>query len=147
MRSSLGAITFYLAQNQSAQAKLQAALDAALGAPAGAAADDADAVVAPFDCVKNVGYLQDCINEGLRLHATIGIDLPRVVPPEGLAVAGRCFPPGTVVGVPIFTLHRLKAVWGADADAFDPDRWERGDRSELMKAFTPFGIGPRCVGR
>lgn len=43
-------------------------------------------------------------------------------------------------------LQRDKNIWGADADVFDPERWEhfRPKANEFM----PFGGGPRaCAGR
>jgi benzoate 4-monooxygenase len=68
--------------NPSAQKKLQAELDEALGPvivadkPSGGGADDDESAVhyetavAAFDAVKNLPYLEACINEGLRLHST-----------------------------------------------------------------------------
>lgn len=141
--SSLGAITFYLAQNQQAQAKLQAELDAALGPPGGDASDEG--VVPPYEHVKHLPYLLDAINEGLRIHSTGGMGFPREVPESGMTIAGKYFPAGTVVGCPLLTLHRLKSVWGEDADEYNPDRWSRGDRAEMLKAFAPFQVGPRCA--
>ncbi|GJE88302.1 cytochrome P450 [Phanerochaete sordida] len=144
--SSLGAIVYYIARDQGVQAKLQQELDEALGAPELDA--NTDEVVAPFDAVKNLAYLQDVINEGLRLHSTLGFGLPREVPVGGLTVAGRTFPAGTHISCPMYTLHRLQSIWGDDADVFNPDRWARGDRKTMLSAFAPFSLGPRaCIGR
>ncbi|EKM55699.1 uncharacterized protein PHACADRAFT_256510 [Phanerochaete carnosa HHB-10118-sp] len=144
--TSIAAITYHVARTQDVQAKLQEELDDALGVPD--ASSNADNVVAPFDLVKNLAYLQDVINEGLRLHSTIGVGLPREVPEEGLTVAGKALLPGTHVSCPLYTLHRLKSIWGDDADEFNPDRWARGDRKAMLKYFAPFSTGPRaCVGR
>ncbi|KAJ7211196.1 cytochrome P450, partial [Mycena pura] len=59
---------------------------------------------------------------------------------DGLSVDGNAFPPGTVLSVPSFTIHRDLNVWGPDVEE---------DRKELMaKTFDPFSVGPRaCVGR
>jgi cytochrome P450 len=46
-------------------------------------------------------------------------------------------------------VHRDPAVWGDDADRFDPDRFlpERV-RGRLPHAYKPFGTGERsCIGR
>ena len=137
--SSLGAITYYLARTPAVQTKLQKELDAALGSPS----PNDQAVIATYDQVKNITYLQDVINEAMRLHSTAGVGLPRIVPETGLTIAGHTFAPGTEVSCPTYTIHRLKSVWGADADEFNPDRWSRGERGEMSKYFVPFSIGPR----
>ncbi|MFF3515686.1 cytochrome P450 [Streptomyces sp. NPDC002573] len=46
-------------------------------------------------------------------------------------------------------LHRDPEVWGADAERFDPDRFEAGAvRARPGHTFKPFGTGARaCIGR
>ncbi|MGW5481411.1 cytochrome P450 [Streptomyces sp. NPDC004008] len=46
-------------------------------------------------------------------------------------------------------LHRDPEVWGADAERFDPDRFEaRAVRARPGHTFKPFGTGARaCIGR
>ena len=46
-------------------------------------------------------------------------------------------------------LHRDPAVWGEDAEAFDPDRFDPAAvRARPAHAFKPFGTGARaCIGR
>jgi len=137
------AITYYVSRDQRVQAKLQAELDEAL-----ATVDDA---VAPYDTVKDLPYLDAVINEGLRVHSTIGAGLPRIVPAGGLTVLGERFKEGTWVSVPTYTTQRNKAVWGQNADEFYPERWIGADgeaKKEMMRAFAPFSLGPRaCIGR
>lgn len=150
--------------NPSTQKKLQAELDEALGpvivgTPSSASSDPSDAThyetaVAASDVVKSLPYLEACINEGLRLHSTSSMGLPRVVPPGGLIVRGRFFPEGAVLSVPSFTIHRDPSVWGADVEAYRPERWlEEGgaskeQREKMWAAFNPFSYGPRaCVGK
>lgn len=61
-------------------------------------------------------------------------------------------PSGTpVVFLPLL-IHRNKALWGPDAEQFDPERWI--DRSRVKKfvenptMWMPFSLGPRiCVGQ
>lgn len=143
LRSSLGALTFYLAQHPSAQSKLQAELDGALGAPHAFGNDDVESV--SYENIKNLQYLQDVVNEGLRLFSIAGFGLPRIVPEGGLTILGHHFTPGTVISVPLYVVHRDKSVWGDDAEVFNPDRWAVGDRVAMTKAFAPFSIGPRHV--
>ncbi|KAJ6588602.1 cytochrome P450 monooxygenase pc-bph [Mycena capillaripes] len=139
--NSTCAIIYYLAKNQEKQAKLQAELDEQLGTE--------DELVANGEQVKRLPYLDACINEALRLHSTSALGLPRIVPEGGLVINDRAFPAGTVLSVPSFTIHRDPAVWGADVEAFRPERWFEEERKDAMqRTFNPFSVGPRaCVGR
>lgn len=134
--SSTCAILYYLARNRHAQAKLHEELDEQLGS-------DMDDPVAFGSQLKNVPYLDACINEGLRLHSTSAIGLPRVVPEGGLTVRGQFFPAGTVLSVPSFTIHRDPSVWGEDVEEFRPERWFERDQAAMNRAFNPFSVGPR----
>ncbi|KAJ7038031.1 cytochrome P450 monooxygenase [Mycena alexandri] len=139
--NSTCAIIYYLASNPKVQDKLQAELDEQLGTE--------DELVATGEQVKRLPYLDACIDEALRLHSTSALGLPRIVPEGGLVIAGHAFPAGTVLSVPSFTIHRDPAVWGADVEAFRPERWFEEDKKEAMqRTFNPFSVGPRaCVGR
>lgn len=89
--------------------KLQAELDEALPS------ND----VPTFEQVRNLKYMDMVIQETLRIHSTSSQGLPRVVPPgDGLEVAGRKFPQGTVLSVPAYVMHHSKEIWGPDADEF-----------------------------
>ncbi|KAF8756989.1 Cytochrome P450 monooxygenase [Rhizoctonia solani] len=131
--SSSCAIAYYLAANPECQRKLQAELDKNLkpvissppstsqsGIPPLPPSD----VAARFADVKSLSYLQACVNEGLRLHSTSGIGLPRLFRRDQLS---------------------NQEIWGDDANDYRPERWfER----EVGKEFNPFSFGPRaCVGR
>ncbi|KIP11869.1 hypothetical protein PHLGIDRAFT_82811 [Phlebiopsis gigantea 11061_1 CR5-6] len=134
------AIVYYLARYPEVQRKLQRELDEALAME--------DETVSTYEQVKRLPYLQACIDEALRIHATSGIGLPRLVPEGGLTVCGEFFPEGTVLSVPTYTIHRNTEVWGKDADTFRPERWFEQDKTAMQKTFNPFSFGPRsCVGR
>ncbi|KAL5522615.1 hypothetical protein ACEPAG_8632 [Sanghuangporus baumii] len=136
------AITYYLAANPRVQAKLQKELDEALGV------DDAEDPVTTYAQIKSLPYLEAVINEAMRIHSTLGNGLPRVAPEGGLTVCGKTFPEGTVLSVPMYTVHRDPDAWGADADVYRPERWFERDPMKLQKSFYPFSFGPRaCVGR
>lgn len=133
--SSSCAITYHLAHNPAAQAKLQKELDDALGSE--------DDPVATFEQVKRLPYLEAVINEALRIHSTSAMGLARLVPEGGLTVLGKTFPQGTVVSVPTYTIHRDKGAWGDDSEDFRPERWFERDEETIQKAFNPFSFGPR----
>lgn len=148
------AITYFLATHPEAQKKLQAELDEALGpcvcpnAELKASVDELKADVAPYDAVKALPYLEACIQEGLRIHSTSAIGLPRIVPPGGFTIMGRYFKEGCILSVPSYTIHRDKDVWGEDVEEFRPERWFEGDKEKMQRAFNPFSWGPRaCVGK
>ena len=46
-------------------------------------------------------------------------------------------------------LHRLKEVWGEDAEDFKPERFSKENKAKIdPDAYIPFGIGQRsCIGR
>ncbi|KAF9001677.1 cytochrome P450 monooxygenase pc-bph [Cyathus striatus] len=138
--NSFGAIMYYLAKNQAAQKTLQAELDEMFG--------HEDEIILSYEQVKRLKYLEACINEALRLHGTIAVGLPRIVPEGGLAVNGRHFPEGSILSVPTYTIHRNKEVWGEDADEYRPERWFEQNQAAMTKCFNAFSYGPRgCVGR
>ncbi|CAE6470467.1 unnamed protein product [Rhizoctonia solani] len=149
------AIAFYLAANPECQRKLQEELDSVLKpvvsvpppiSQAGMPPLPPSEVAAKYADIKSLPYLQACINEGLRLHSTSGIGLPRIVPPgSNLEVCGEKFNEGTVLSVPSYSIHHSQEVWGDDAEEFRPERWLGRD---VGKEFNPFSFGPRaCVGR
>jgi benzoate 4-monooxygenase len=119
--------------------RLQAELDEAI--PDGTA-------VPSYASVKHLPFLKRCIDEGMRLHSTSAIGLPRiVVDGPGVDFDGQHFPAGTVLSVPSYTIHHLAEIWGSDVEDFKPERWlSLTDRQKL--AFNPFSYGPRaCVGQ
>ncbi|POY74642.1 putative Benzoate 4-monooxygenase [Rhodotorula taiwanensis] len=136
------AIMYYLSKNQAAQKKLQEELDATFG-PRGIEG------VLDFEDVKALPYLDACINEALRVHSTSSMGLPRIMTQQ-TEVCGEVFPPGTILSVPSYSIHRIKEIWGNDPDEFRPERWLESEAKtrELEKALNIFSYGPRsCVGR
>ncbi|KAI0484122.1 cytochrome P450 [Xylariaceae sp. FL0804] len=143
------ALLYHVARTPGVLARLRAELDAAVPDP-----DPDNPIAVPdFEAVRHLPYLEAVINETLRVHSTSGIGLARQVPldsPTGVTLPnGVRFGPGTVLSVPTYTVHHSRAVWGADADAFDPGRWSADRLTPRQRAaFVPFSYGPRaCVGR
>jgi benzoate 4-monooxygenase len=104
-----------------------------------------DTPVTTYEQVKHLPYLQAVINEGLRLHSTASMGLPRILPPGGgqVMIRDRAYHEGSVVSVPTYSIHREEKTWGDDANVFRPERWLEGNTSNLLKAFNPFSMGPR----
>jgi len=133
------AILYWVTKTPGVLQKLQKELDEAI--PAGVD-------VPTYDMVKDLKYMNNVIQETLRIHSTSSLGLPRLVPPgAGIEINGHHFPPYTVLSVPSYTIHHSKEIWGSNADEYVPDRWD--NLTERQKnAFIPFSYGPRsCVGR
>jgi len=133
------AILYWVTKTPGVLEKLRKELDDAI--PEGVA-------VPAFEMVKDLKYLNNVIQETLRIHSTSSLGLPRIVPPgPGIEILGHRFPPNTVLSVPSYTIHHSKEIWGPDADEFVPDRWDNLTERQ-RNGFIPFSYGPRsCVGR
>lgn len=96
--------------------------------------------------LERMPYTERVILETLRLYPPVYITLREADAPH--RVAGYDVPAGTRFAVNIRGLHRAPALWGDDADRFDPDRFgpERGAGRHKF-AYIPFLAGPkRCLG-
>ncbi|KAE8161390.1 cytochrome P450 [Aspergillus tamarii] len=95
--------------------------------------------------LRPLPYLNQVINEALRLYPAVPSALPRSVPPKGTTLGGHWIPGGSTVSTQLYSLHRDPAAY-PDPERFDPSRW--ASPTKLMKdAFMPFGAGSRnCIG-
>ena len=122
------ALLFHCLMHPEVVTKLQAELDKALPEPG----------VPSYEQVRDLGYMNDVIQETLRIHSTSSQGLPRVVPPgDGVDLAGHHFPQGLVLSVPAYVMHHSKDIWGADADEFRPERWEEVTERYVHPPITP----------
>ncbi|EOD44250.1 putative cytochrome p450 protein [Neofusicoccum parvum UCRNP2] len=134
---------FYLTRDRTRYLKLRAVLDALPDSTARSLA--------------SVRYLDHVINETLRLKPPACEGLTRETPEGGITIpaspasgtTGDVFIPGsTVVSVPTWSLHRDVRFWGADADAFRPERFEGVDLNAEITPFIPFTRGAHtCPGK
>nr|WPM83319.1 ProsK [Phaeosphaeria sp.] len=99
-------------------------------------------------------YLKAVISEALRLHHPTPGNLPRVAPKEGLVVAGRFVPGGSIIGVSLYNIHTRPENFRRPLD-FHPERFlDKTDarynpifQSDSLEAFQPFSMGQRnCIG-
>ncbi|XP_063537245.1 cytochrome P450 4c3-like [Cydia strobilella] len=99
--------------------------------------------------IPQMMYLERVIKESMRLYTVVPIIARNVDKDVYLPGSGITLPAGTGAVVGSFALHRSPAVWGPDADKFDPDRFLPERSADLHRAaFVPFSFGPRnCIGR
>ena len=103
------------------------------------------------------------INETLRVFPPVPLnvresrDAPCTLPPSDPTYSSDSpdqpfyVPGGTpIVYLPLLT-SRNPALWGPDADVFDPERWIDPERLKRFTTnptmYTPFSAGPRTVSR
>ncbi|PKS10948.1 hypothetical protein jhhlp_002707 [Lomentospora prolificans] len=99
---------------------------------------------------QSLSFFQACLKEAMRVRPAVGLNITRVVPPEGVELDGQFYPGGTVVAVNGWVLHRDKATFGQDADIFRPERWlENEENAKRMERYMfQFGGGAHvCIGR
>ncbi|OAQ60423.1 cytochrome P450 oxidoreductase [Pochonia chlamydosporia 170] len=122
-----------------------------------------DKVMAEIDAAAAEGRLSDpvkyseaiqmpyfiaCCKEGFRMHPSVGMSMPRHVPPSGVTICGRFFPGGSRVGMSATVIHFDQNIFGQDAKIFNPDRWFRTGAENMDRFMMHFGAGPRtCIGK
>lgn len=148
---SLRAILYYTLKNPNVYSKLRQELDEA---------KSSGRISSPVTWKESqeLPYLDAVIKEALRLHPAVGLLLERIVPDGGLKLPdGPYLPPGTIVGVNPWIIHRTD-VFGEDVDAFIPERWLQGGKElnaefavrkqKMIRATYTFGAGTRtCIGK
>ncbi|KAL5198523.1 hypothetical protein ABZP36_002035 [Zizania latifolia] len=88
--------------------------------------------------------------ETLRLYSPVSQIERRAGSDLELGSGGVRVPEGTILTIPIATIHRDKDVWGDDADEFRPKRFENGvsRAANHPNALLSFSSGPRaCIGQ
>ncbi|KAB5558036.1 isotrichodermin C-15 hydroxylase [Coniochaeta sp. 2T2.1] len=120
------------------------------------------------EAVSKLAYLNAFIHESQRAYVITVARMPRVSP--GATVDGVYVPKGVIVHLSSFTAARHPRYWREPLSftaarhprywreplSFKPERWLPTDHplydtryaNDNLKAFFPFGLGPRqCIGR
>ncbi|PYI19102.1 cytochrome P450 [Aspergillus violaceofuscus CBS 115571] len=93
-------------------------------------------------------FLSACIKEGMRVHPTTALPLPRQTANEERLVSGHKIPGSTRIGANAPIVQSDPAVFGEDADEFCPERWMRPGADRLGQYILHFGAGSRtCLGK
>ncbi|KAF9965356.1 hypothetical protein BGZ70_004998 [Mortierella alpina] len=110
-----------------------------------------------YDALNALPYLNACVKELLRFVSPV--PTTSRVAAEDDTILGYDIPKGTQVFLSPAALHKLKSVFGEDAEEFKPERWMDPSKmadsqtntkfvtSDMNWAYVPFLVGPRnCIG-
>lgn len=87
--------------------------------------------------------LSAALDESMRLYPPLWA-MPREALEDDTLPSGQAVNKGDVVMLSVLHMHRLKSVWGDDADDFRPTRFQCPDiAAQRRRAFLPFGAGMR----
>ncbi|MEU0246550.1 cytochrome P450 [Streptomyces sp. NPDC006235] len=136
-----GALSFalhYLSRHPEVAARARAEVDRVWG----------DATEPAYEQVARLRYVRRVLDESLRLWPTAPA-FAREAREDTVLAGEHPMRRGAWALVLTPMLHRDTEVWGADAERFDPDRFEaQAVRSRAPHTFKPFGTGARaCIGR
>ncbi|KDQ58030.1 hypothetical protein JAAARDRAFT_34843 [Jaapia argillacea MUCL 33604] len=114
-----------------------------------------------YEAIKSLRYMRAVINETLRLFPPVPLNVRESRAACALPLSDRTFgePSGplympgktNIVYLPLL-VQRNTALWGTDADVFDPERWLDPARLSIYTSnpmmYAPFSAGPRvCIGQ
>ncbi|XP_059302911.1 cytochrome P450 94B3-like [Lycium ferocissimum] len=103
-----------------------------------------------FDDLKDMKYLQACLNESMRLYPPVAWDSKHAAK-DDILPDGTRVQKGNRVTYFQYGMGRMEEIWGKDRLEFKPDRWF--DENGALKSVCPykfpvFQAGPRvCLGK
>ncbi|XP_023921288.2 cytochrome P450 734A1 [Quercus suber] len=100
------------------------------------------------DDVLKLKTLSMILNESLRLYPPTIATIRRAK--VDVDLGAYKIPRGTEILIPILAIHHDQALWGNDANEFNPARFSEGvaRAAKHPVAFIPFGLGVRtCIGQ
>ncbi|XDG02588.1 hypothetical protein ABKA04_002203 [Annulohypoxylon sp. FPYF3050] len=140
--AALTAAFFYLSEHQECYQKLSNEIRSSF---------DSASEIRNGSRLTGCRYLRAFIEETLRMSPPISGTLWREMAPstrgQPLIIDGHVIPPGTQIGVNIYSLHHNEKYF-PEPFKFLPERWLGGSKNASYEAFAPFMIGPRsCSGK
>ncbi|XP_014273208.2 uncharacterized protein [Halyomorpha halys] len=100
-----------------------------------------------WEGLAEMKYIDLVISETLRKHSPAFALVRQSVKPYKVPNSDLVLPKGSVVVVPIYSLHH-DPKYHPDPEKFDPERFSEENKHKLVKStYLPFGDGPRiCIG-
>ncbi|XP_071689920.1 cytochrome P450 86A22-like [Rutidosis leptorrhynchoides] len=104
-----------------------------------------------FEEIDRLLYLKAALSETLRLYPSVPQDSKYVINNDVLP-DGTFVPAGSSITYSIYSIGRMKYIWGEDAMEFKPERWLSNEEVKYDKKdqykFVSFNAGPRiCLGK
>ncbi|KAM4074873.1 hypothetical protein ACB094_10G127100 [Castanea mollissima] len=104
-----------------------------------------------FEEVDRLMYLKAALSETLRLYPSVPEDSKHVIA-DDILPSGTFVPKGSSITYSIYSIGRMKFIWGDDCLEFKPERWLSLDGSKFevhdSYRFVAFNAGPRiCLGK
>lgn len=100
--------------------------------------------------LREMVYLHGAINESLRLFPPLPFNHKSPLQPDILP-SGHQVDQNTKIILSIYSMGRMKSIWGEDCMEFKPERWVTkggGIKHEPSYKFPAFNAGPRtCVAK
>ncbi|KAL2422000.1 Cytochrome P450 monooxygenase FUM15 [Exophiala dermatitidis] len=146
---------YMLCQHPEIQTRLRREIHQHLPKSASASASfgssDSDSkVVITHDMIDNMPYLHAVCQETLRLWAPVPLTLRKTA--VDTSIQNHFVPRDTMIILSPWAVNHNFALWGPDADKFNPDRWMAPGQANAggavsNYAFLTFLHGPRsCIG-
>ncbi|OTA91469.1 hypothetical protein M434DRAFT_76133 [Hypoxylon sp. CO27-5] len=145
--TAVKAILYYLIRNPTSMNRLVSELRKA--------GLDGKGPVVRYSEASKLPYLSAVIREGMRLHPSVGMILPRGIPPGGATLIdeeGKKFfiSAGAEIGFNPWIMQRDPDIF-PEPDVFKPERWINADPNHLVRmnrAWIAFGAGRHsCSGQ
>ncbi|XVF61772.1 hypothetical protein PTKIN_Ptkin08bG0157300 [Pterospermum kingtungense] len=100
--------------------------------------------------VKDLVYLHAALCEALRLYPPVPFQHKEPVKPDILPSGHQVYPDSKIL-FGLYSMGRMKSIWGEDCYEFKPERWisgRGGIKHEPSYKFLAFNAGPRtCLGK
>ncbi|KAH9908391.1 cytochrome P450 [Xylariomycetidae sp. FL2044] len=142
--TTMSALFFYLSRNPNVYSKLADEIRSTF---------ETEGEIRSGSKLASCRYLRACIDETLRMSPPATGTLWRELYPDQKArgpfvVDGTVVPPGTQVGVCIYSLHHNEEYF-PEPFVFRPERWlDQDTLSRSYSAFAAFSVGARgCAGK
>lgn len=103
-----------------------------------------------YEEVKNLVYLHGALCEAIRLYPPVPFQHKEPLKPDVLPSGHRVSPNMKII-FNLYSMGRMKSIWGEDCFEFKPERWindKGGIKREPSYKFLSFNAGPRtCLGK
>ena len=83
--------------------------------------------------VRDLPYLDACVQEAVRIHPPFALPFERIVPAGGITVLGYYLPEGTLVGGNPYVVNRHEPTFETNAEDWSPERWLCGDEGHKKR--------------